>query len=304
MKKLIRTMLFAPASNPKMLINAPVYEPDCILFDLEDAVPYAEKDSARDLLCEALKSINYGNCKIFARINPLRTPEGSKAPFGEKDVSTLVPSGLKNIRLPMCETPEHIIELSALLDKIEAQNGIPSGTVKIQASLETPLGIHNAKLIAETSDRVISISFGAEDYTRTLGVDRTKVGNELFYARAKVVMAAALAKVDAIDTVWADVSDKEGFQNEVEQIKGMGFAGKSCIHPSQIKIVHSIFTPKDKDIERSIEIINAAKKADILAGGVITVNGKMIDIPVIEKAKKIINLAKAAGKLKDGKIKK
>lgn len=298
MKKLRRTMLFAPASNPKMLFNTAIYKPDCILFDLEDAVKYDEKDAARDLLVEALKVVDFGKCEVFVRINPLRTPFGSKAPFGELDVRALVPAGLTRIRLPMCEKPEHIEELDQLLNELEKENDIEVGTIKIQASLETPLGVMNALAIAQSSDRVISISFGAEDFTRTLGTDRTKSATELFYARSQVSIAASIAKVDAIDTVWSDVSDIEGFKNEVESAKNLGFAGKSCIHPSQLKIVHSIFTPSMEEVTKSLEIVAAAKSANIQSGGVITVNGKMVDIPVIAKAERIVNLARGAGLIK------
>ncbi len=298
MKKLRRTMLFAPASNPKLLFNTAIYEPDCILFDLEDAVKYDEKDAARDLLVEAFKVIDYGKSEIFVRINPLRTPLGEKAPFGEIDVRELVPAGLRKMRLPMCEKPEHIIELSKLLDEVEKEHNIEAGSVKIQASLETPLGVMNALAIAQSSERVISISFGAEDFTRTLGTDRTKAATELFFARSQVAIAASIAKIDAIDTVWSDVSDIEGFRKEVESAKNLGFAGKSCIHPSQIKVVHEVFTPSMEEIEKSLTIVEAAKAASIEAGGVITVEGKMVDIPVIAKAERVVNLAKGAGIIK------
>ncbi len=298
MKKLRRTMLFAPASNPKLLFNTAIYKPDCILFDLEDAVKYAEKDAARDLLVEAFKTIDYGKCEVFVRTNPLRTPTGEKAPFGELDIRALVPAGLRRMRLPMCEKPEHIHELAELLDEVEKEHGIEPGSVKIQASLETPLGVMNALVIAQSSDRITSISFGAEDFTRTLGTDRTKAATELFYARSQVVMAASVAGVDAIDTVWSDVDDIDGFRKEVESAKNLGFAGKSCIHPSQVKEVHSIFTPSMAEIKKSLEIIKAASEANIKEGGVITVNGKMVDIPVIAKAERVVSLAKGAGVIK------
>ena len=298
MRKLRRTMLFAPASNPKLLFNTAIYKPDCILFDLEDSVKYDEKDAARDLLVEAFKAVDFGKSEVFVRINPLRTPLGEKAPFGETDVRELVPAGLRKMRLPMCEKLEHIEELSKLLDELEKEHNIEEGSIKIQASLETPLGVMNALSIAQSSERVVSISFGAEDFTRTLGTDRTKAATELFFARSQVAMAASIAKVDAIDTVWSDVSDIEGFRKEVESAKNLGFAGKSCIHPSQIKIVHSVFTPSMEEVTRSIEIVEAAKLANIEAGGVITVNGKMVDIPVIAKAERVVNLAKGAGLIK------
>lgn len=287
-----RTMLFCPATNPKLYIDGPIFKPDCILFDLEDAVNYSEKDSARELLAEAIKSLDFGEVEIFARINPLYTE------FGKLDVQRLVPAGLRKMRLPMSEKKEDIIELDELLTKIEQENGIEVGSCKIQASIETPLGVKNAYEIATASDRIISISFGAEDYTRLLGVDRTKNGAELFFARTQIANIASIVGVHAIDTVWADFNDVEGFEKETNLGKQLGFSGKSCIHPSQIERVHNIFTPTDDEIERSIIILEAVKKAGIEKGGVIQVNGKMVDIPVIEKAKKIINFAKGAGKIK------
>lgn len=287
-----RTMMFAPANNPKMLVTAHLYGPDCVLFDLEDAVKYADKDAARDLLAEALKVVDYGDTEIFARINPLSTE------FGKDDVRVLVPAGLRKMRLAMCETPEQVKELDQLLTKVEKEHGIENGACKIQCSLETPLAVTNAVSIATASSRVISISFGAEDFTRTMGAERTKEGKELFVARTMVVMAAAIAGVDAIDTVWSDLDDEEGFKEEVKTSMNLGFAGKSCIHPSQVKIVHKIFTPNKEELEKSLEIVKAAETANINKGGVITVNGKMVDIPVIAKAEKVVRLAKSAGMIK------
>jgi citrate lyase subunit beta/citryl-CoA lyase len=289
LKKSKRTMLFSPADTPKNLFTAHLYGADCVIFDLEDAVKYAEKDAARDLLAEALRVMDYGDTQIYARINPLYTE------FGRADVETLVPAGLRRMRLAMCEKPEQVRELDALLTELETKYGIEPGSCQIQCSLETPLGVTNALAVATASKRVESVSFGAEDFTRSIGAQRTKAGNEIFLARNMVVMAAAIAGVDAVDTVWADINDEAGFREEVRMAMNLGFAGKSCIHPSQIKIVHEVFTPSREEIEKSLAILEAAKDADIEKGGVITVNGKMVDIPVIAKAEKVVRLARGAG---------
>lgn len=289
MNQLRRTMLFCPASNPKHLFTAMIYKPDCILFDLEDAVAYSEKEAARDLLVEALKVIDYEQCEVFVRINALSTE------FGEDDVRQLVKAGLKRMRLPMCESAEDVKRLDELITEVEQQNGIEAGSVKVQCAIETPLGVHNSLDIARASDRVVSISFGAEDFTRTLGTDRTKEGRELFLARSTVVMNAKIAGVDAIDTVFSDVADTEGFKKEVEDAKNLGFAGKSCIHPSQVGIVHKIFTPSLEEIKKSLKIVKMSENSDIKNGGVIIVDGKMVDKPVIAKANRIIDLARGAG---------
>lgn len=288
-KQLRRTMLFCPANNPKHLFTAMIYKPDCILFDLEDAVPFNEKEAARDLMVEALRSIDYGKCEVFVRINPLYTE------FGEADVKELIPAGLRRLRLPMCESADDVKQLDALLEEIEKLHGIEVGSVKIQCAIETPMGVHNSLEIARASKRVVSISFGAEDYTRTLGIDRTTSGQELFLARSTIVLNAKLAGVDAVDTVFSNVKDMDGFTREVYGAKNLGFAGKSCIHPSQIEVVHNTFTPTQEEVESSLRIIQASKDADIEKGGVILVDGKMIDVPVIAKAERILHLAEGAG---------
>ncbi len=293
MKKLRRTMLFCPATNPKLYLDAPLYEPDCIIFDLEDAVKYSQKLEARDLLAEALMSLDFNGVEIFARINPLYTE------FGEDDVRVLVKAGLRNMRLPMCETKENVLELDYVLREVEKEFEIEEGSCKIQCSIETPLGVENVFDIATSCKRVVSISFGAEDYTRLLGVDRTKNAKELFYARSRVANAASIARIDAMDTVWADFNDLDGFESEVCDAKQLGFSGKSCIHPSQIEVVHKVFTPDMMEVEKSLRIMEVVKKANIEQGGVIQIDGKMIDIPVIEKAKRIIELAIGAGLVGD-----
>ncbi|MFV0424411.1 MAG: HpcH/HpaI aldolase/citrate lyase family protein [Bacilli bacterium] len=288
-KSLRRTMLFCPAINPKLYIGGPMYKSDCIIFDLEDAIRYDQKVEARDLLCEAFKALDFSGVEVFVRINPLYTE------FGRSDVLALVEAGITRFRLPMCENIENVLELDKLLSECEEKFNVASGSCLIQCSIETPLGVENALSLATASSRVTSISFGAEDYTRLLGVDRTKTGEELFYARSRVCNAASIAGVDAIDTVWADFNDLEGFKKEVSLAKQLGFAGKSCIHPLQIDIVHDTFTPSFEEVEKSLIILEEVKKSGIEKGGVIQIDGKMIDIPVIEKAKKIVNLALGAG---------
>ncbi len=291
-KKLCRTMLFCPATNPKLYLNAPFLGADSIIFDLEDAIRYADKDAARDLLCEAIKSLTFGDTIVCVRINALSTP------FGEDDVRAIVPAGVRYIRLTTCESKEDVQKLDSILTELEETHGIEKGSVKIQCSIESPLGVHNMEEIVRASNRVVSMSFGAEDYTRLLNVDRTKDATELFYARTKMVNIAKVVGIEAIDTSWTDFNDLEGFEKEAKLGKQLGFSGKTCIHPSQIEVVHKIFTPSADEIEKSLVILEAMKAANIEQGGVIQINGKMIDIPVIEKAKRIIALAEAAGVIK------
>lgn len=287
-----RSWLFAPANNPKLLYSSLTFNPDAIIFDLEDAVPLSEKEDSRELLIEAFKTIDYGNTPIFVRVNALSTP------FGRDDITQLVKAGLRNIRLPMCDTPEQIKEIDELLNKLEKENKIEENSVVIAAALETPLAVYNALNIAKASKRVIGISLGAEDFTRCMGIERTVEEGELFYARSKIVLEARIAGIAAVDGVYTKIDDTEGFYKQAEYAKSLGFTGKACIHPAQINFVHKAYLPKEEDIEYSIKVLEVSERSNIKDGGVISLDGKMIDIPVIEKAKRVILLAKKAGLIK------
>jgi len=289
MERLRRTMMFVPASNPNMMVNAQIFKPDCIIFDLEDAMSLREKDSGRDLVAEALKHIEYPDCEIFVRSNPLYTP------FGEEDIRVLVAAGLRNLRPPMIETADDIKRVDELLTDVEKELGLEIGTVKILGAIETAKGVINADKIATASTRMIGISFGAEDFTRTIGAKRSKTGEELFVARSKIVLAAAAAGIDAIDTVFSDINDDEGLRREAEMAKQLGFAGKSIIHPRQINIIHDVFTPSEADVKDALRVIRAIEEAEKKGLGVVSLDGKMVDAPVVARAERTVRLAKGAG---------
>ena len=278
----MRTMLFCPASQPKMFLNAPVFHPDAILFDLEDAVAFAEKDSARDLLCSAMEQLDFGKSLVFVRINALKTP------FGEADVRAVVPAGVRNLRLAMCASPEDVQRPAQLLDEVEEEHQIPHGSVKIQCSIETAKGVLNARETVKANPRVISLSFGAEDYTRSMGISRSKSAQELQFARMYLPVVAAEAGISAIDTVWSDLEDEAGFEAEVNNAKALGFSGKSCIHPSQLAVVHRIYTPSEAEVVHARRVIEAMRAAEQAGVGVFTVDGKMVDAPVVAKAQRVL----------------
>jgi len=294
MKRLRRSMLFVPANHPGMIFQAPVFRPDCIIFDLEDAIPVREKDSARNLLVEAVKSLAFGDCEVFARINPLYTP------FGEADVRSLAAAGLKNFRLPMTESPEDIKKLDGLLAELESEHQLEPGSLKILGAIETAKGVLNAPAIVFSSQRLLGISFGAEDFTRSITTERSKTGEELFWARSHIVLAAMAAGIDAIDTVFADLDDEEAFTEEVKMAKQLGFSGKSLIHPNQIKMVHSLFSPGTEEIRQAKRIIDAMEEAAEKGAGVIVVDGKMVDEPVLVRARRVMELAVGSGMVKGG----
>lgn len=286
--RLRRTMMFLPANNPGMITDAHIYGPDSIMIDLEDATSVNQKDAARFLVSEALKTIDYGNTETVVRVNGLDTP------FGEADVRAVVKAGVNVIRLPKTDTAAEIVAIDKLITEVEKECG-REGETLIMAAIESATGVLNAKEIALASPRMMGIALGAEDYVTNLKTTRSKHGWELYYAREAIVLAARNAGIYCFDTVYADVNNLEGFREEVQFIKDLGFDGKSCIHPKQVQVVHEVYTPTQKEIEKSIRIINGAKEAEAKGSGVISVDGRMVDGPIITRAYRVLELAKASG---------
>lgn len=288
MQRLRRTMMFVPGNNPAMMSDAFIYGPDSIMLDLEDSVTMAEKDAARLLVHNALKTIDYGNTEMVVRVNPLNTP------YGKKDVEAVVKAGVDVIRMPKTETAQEVQELEAEIEKVEKELGC-LGRTQIMAAIESTKGIINAYAIATASKRMMGIALGAEDYCANLKTQRTPSGDELLLARETIVVAARAAGIYALDTVYSNLNDMETFRKEVELIKRLGFDGKSIINPRQIEIINEVFTPSEKAIEKAKTIIAAIKEAKAKGSGVIAVNGKMVDKPVVTRAEHTIELALAAG---------
>lgn len=295
MERLRRTMMFVPGNNPAMMADAHIYGPDSIMLDLEDSVTMTEKDAARLLVYNALKTIDYGDTEMVVRINPLNTP------YGKKDIEAVVKAGVDVIRMPKTETAEEVVEVEREIEKVEKELGC-LGRTKIMAAIESALGVVNAYAIATASPRMMGIALGAEDYCANLKTQRTPDGDELRLARETIVVAARAAGIDALDTVYSNLNDMETFRKEVEFIHRLGFDGKSIINPRQIEIVNEVFAPTEKAIEKARTIIAAIKEAEKKGSGVIAVNGKMVDRPVVIRAQRTIELAKASGIIKEGEI--
>ncbi|MBN2287579.1 MAG: citrate (pro-3S)-lyase subunit beta [Tissierellales bacterium] len=285
MEKLRRTMLYVPGNSPAMVKDIYIYQPDSIMFDLEDSISLSEKDSARFLVSEALKKVDYQGIETVVRVNGLETE------FGLEDLEMIVMAQPDVIRLPKTETASDVHEVEAIIERIEQENNIPIGKTKMMAAIETAKGVVNASAIASSSKRLIGIALGAEDYVTNLKTNRSPEGIELLFARCQILNAARAAGIAALDTVYSDVENEEGFRKEVEHIKQLGFDGKSIINPRQIDIVHEIYAPKVKEIEHALKVIAAIKQAEKDNLGVVSLNGKMIDKPIVERAERVLQLS-------------
>lgn len=290
MERLRRTMMFVPASNPGMLRDAILYGADSIMFDLEDSISLREKDTSRFLLYQALKTFDYSSTETVVRINSLEAG-------GVEDVHAMVRAGIDCIRLPKTTCAQDVLDTEAVILEAETRCGREVGSTKMMAAIEDPMGVLNALSIAQSSKRLIGIALGSEDYVTAMKTRRYADRNseEIFFARSMIVHAARAAGIAALDTVFTDVNDMETLRKETEFIKQLGFDGKSVINPRQIPVINQVYAPTEKEINHALDVIHAIEEANRKGLGVIALNGKMIDKPIVERAERILALAKASG---------
>jgi citrate lyase subunit beta / citryl-CoA lyase len=284
--RLRRSRLYLPGNEPKYFINAGLHRPDTVILDLEDSVHYAEKDAARLLVRNALRAVDFGAAERMVRINQL--------PLGLADLEEIVPQSPDLILVPKVETAEQVSDVVGEIDTVAKEAGL-TRPIWLMPILESALGIENAFAIASASERIAALTIGLEDYTADLGVAKTAGGSESLYARRRVVNAAHAAHVQAIDSVYGDVADTEGLLHWGESSRAMGFEGMGCAHPVQIEIIHRAFAPTANELQKAMQIVAAYEDAQTRGLGVVSLGSKMIDAPVVQRAVKLVALAKKMG---------
>lgn len=290
-----RTMLYIPGNNPNMLIRGHLFGPDALILDLEDAVAMSEKENARILVSRFLEQGEFGGCEVTVRVNAADTE------FWRGDLAAIIPFPvLSGIRVPKVEDVSTVKIFDEELSAIEEKNGIEIGRTKIFCLLESARGIWNAYDIAKASPRVTAITPGSEDLVADLRTSRSPEGTEMEWARRMMIFAARAAGVDAVDTVYPITTDDGGLRRETEFIKQLGYDGKCVIHPNQIPIVHEVFEPTQKEIEQALKITAAAKEAAERGLGAVSVDGRMVDAPVVKRAEYILRKAGLAEVGQDG----
>lgn len=285
-ERLRRAMMFMPGNNPAMLQNAGIYGADTVIFDLEDAVAISEKDAARQLVHNAIKRFTFP-CEVAIRINHIQTP------YGKDDLRVVLAAKPDLIRLPKAETAEDIIIVDEMITKAEEQYGFAPGTIQMMAAIETAKGLMKAYDIATASPRMVALAIGGEDFIADLKTTRSREGQELFVARSQLLLAARAAGIAAIDSVFSNANDEEGFIAETNMIKKLGFDGKSVINPRQVRIVHEIFTPTEKEVLHAERVLAAYQEAVERKAGVVALDGKMIDTPIVNRAERVLAYAAA-----------
>lgn len=280
--------LYLPGNSPSLMLNAGLHEPNGLILDLEDAVAFSRKDEARYLVRNALRNLNFYGAEKMVRIN--------QVPMGIQDLAFVVPHGVNLILVPKCEGAEQIHDVNKEIDRLKKLNDI-DGEIWLMPIIESALGVIKAYDIASAANNVAALAIGLEDYTADLGCKRTSEGMESFYARSTVVNACKAVGIQAIDSVFSDVTDMEGLARNVQVSKGLGFDGMGCIHPRQIKVIHENFAPSKAEMDRACKIVGAFDIATSKGLGVVSLGSKMIDPPVVKRAQKVVKLGLELGLL-------
>lgn len=277
----LRSMLYVPGTRQDRFGKAMAAGADAVVFDLEDSVEPGQKEKARSLIAEFLATPSTGPLRLV-RFNGIHSSDG------EADLEFFSSrTGFDGVLLPKVET----VGLVELVARVFGRHA-PGGTVPpLLVMLETPAAILRAGDIAAADAPIAALLFGAEDFTANLGVERTTDGEELLFARGQIALAAAAARADAIDAVFTDLNDLEGLRRDCLRARGLGFRGKMAIHPKQIEIINQTFTPAAAEVERARRVIDAYETARAAGQGVTTLEGKLVELPIVERARRVLALA-------------
>jgi citrate lyase subunit beta-like protein len=285
-----RALLYMPGDDRRKIEKATTLGVDSICMDMEDGVAANKKAEARAVIAQAMKELDFANSEQCIRINSI----GSG--LEKRDLVAALATNPDAIVVPKIETAEQVKWVSEHIESYELSSNLKIGAIRLLIGVETAKGILNLKEIAESDKRLEVIIFGAEDYAASVGATRTKEATEVLYARSAVVTACAANDLQAIDMVYIDFKDEKGLRVEAEQGAGLGFSGKQIIHPNQVVPVQEAFTPSDSAIEYAKRIIESFESSQKEGKGAYALDGRMIDMPLLKNAQKVLERARAAGK--------
>lgn len=287
-----RSLLFVPGNREDMLAKAGTLPTDAVVPDMEDSVPDKEKLHARQVVRQAVKVLAQQGQTVIPRINALNTG------LARDDLAAIVSPQIYGVTVGKIDSPWDIQQLSSLLEELERRADLPPGHTRLIPWLETARGVANAYQIASASSRIVAVAFGAEDFTNDMGIQRSEDGAEVAYPRAAVAVAARAAGVLALDTPYVNFRDREGLEREIRSVMPLGFKGKFAIHPGQLESINTMFSPAPEEIEYARRVVAAFEEAEARGSGATSLEGKMIDVPVVKRARNLLALAEAIGRRK------
>jgi citrate lyase subunit beta/citryl-CoA lyase len=275
--------MFVPGNRDRFITKAKTSSADAILLDIEDGVLPAEKPDARRMIAAALRE-GGTTPRRYVRVNALSTP------WLEPDLDAVIGPGIEGIGLVKVQKADDILEVAAMLERLERERGLAVGHVRILAAIESARGLINASAIADAHPRVVGLMFGAEDYALDIGLGarREKEAAELIYARSAIVNAAAAAHVLSVDGVFPNLDDPEGLLADVQQARRLGFTSKSTFNPRQIDVINDLFSPQPDEIEYARKIAAGFREAEARGDASVAVGGQLVDKPIVLRALKIL----------------
>lgn len=285
--KTLRTMLFMPGNNPGMLVSADNLEADAIIYDLEDAVSSSQKDAARDLVANALRTLSYKNSIVTVRINP------TDSPYWKDDLRAIIPAGPDGLVIPK-SNKDTAKEVFDFIDAFTKEKNIENN-LRYYMLVESARGILELEDIVKQSDKIEGLLLGAEDYTVDMQVKRTEGSAEIAFARYRIATVAKAYGLNAIDTPYTDLDNKEGLKKDTDFVKTIGFNGRLIVGPRQVFAVNEMFSPSQVEIEDAKIIVSQAEEAERKGLGVFSFRGKMVDKPVITRSSNLLKSAKEWG---------
>ena len=287
-----RALLYMPGDDRRKIEKSVTLGVDSICMDMEDGVAANKKAEARAVIAQAMKELDFDKSERCIRINSI----GSG--LEQDDLVAALATNPDSIVVPKIETAEQVKWVSDQIESHELSSKLNLGSIRLLVGVETAKGILNLKDIASADKRLEAIIFGGEDYAASIGAVRTKSATELIYARQATVTACAANDLQALDIVFIDFKDSEGLRAEAEQGAGFGFSGKQIIHPNQVQVTQEAFTPSAAAIDYAKRIVESFESSQKEGKGAYALDGKMIDMPLLKNAQKVLERAKAAGKSK------
>ncbi len=287
---ILRSLLFVPGNRPNMLQKALGFSPDVFVPDLEDSVPTDEKANARAVAASFLAKLSDTGSLVIPRVNSLDTG------LLEQDLAAIITPKIYGLSIGKVQTVQEIAEICGLIEPLEQKAGLAAGRLKLIPWIESAKAIVNAYEICSSSKRIIAVAFGAEDFTNDMGIERTDDDSEIAYARSAVCIAARAADVVALDTPYFGFRDADGLQLDANTANKQGFKGKFAIHPAQIDIINAAFSPSPQEVEHAKAVLTAFEAAEHQGRGSTSLNGKVIDVPVVKRARAILEMADRVAK--------
>ncbi len=283
--QIMRSWMFVPGHQQRMIDKAYGLKLDVAMFDLEDGVPPDEKNTARAMMPETLDRPSGGMLR-FVRIHPAGTKEI------EVDLPAVIRPGLDGLTLTKVHCPEDVLQVSQILDEREGRVGLRRGSVRLLATIESARGLIQAPAITASSPRLVALMFGAEDFAMDLGMFNVRQGEagDFLYARSALVVAAASEGLQVIDRVYTEIRNPTGLEKDTRLARDLGFTGKALIHPAQIEVVEKVFRPTDAEVEYARRVVAAFEAAEADGAGAVAVDGQMVDLPVVERARRVVQL--------------